>query len=78
MPKNILQALGKIDVALGGKMDDATNIIDALEQISERIGNLKESIENINSKQIKLYDINEYNSETGTLVLKTYLTGRFN
>jgi len=59
-------------------MDDATNIIDALEQISERIGNLKESIENINSKQIKLYDINEYNSEIGTLVLKTYLTGRFN
>lgn len=78
MPKNILQALGKIDVALGGQMDDATNIIDALEQISERIGNLKESIENINSKQIKLYDINEYNSETGTLILKTYLTGRFN
>lgn len=78
MPKNILQALGKIDVALGGQMDDATNIIDALEQISERIGNLKESIENINSKQIKLYDINEYNSEIGTLVLKTYLTGRFN
>lgn len=44
MSKNILQALGKIDVALGGNADDAVNVIDALDQISERAGSLKDSL----------------------------------
>ena len=48
MSKNILEALGKIDVALGGNANDAVNVIDALDQISQGAGSLKNSIDNIN------------------------------
>lgn len=43
MSKNILEALGKIDVALGGNANDAVNVIDALDQISQGAGSLKAS-----------------------------------
>jgi len=48
MSKNILEALGKIDVALGGNANDAVNVIDALDQISQGAGSLKTSVDNIN------------------------------
>lgn len=53
MSKNILQALGKIDAALGGQVDDASNVIDALDQISERSKELKNSIDNIDASTVQ-------------------------
>ena len=77
MSKNILQALGKIDVALGGNTDDAANVIEALDQISERAGSLKDSVDNINTMELKVCESGEYDAETGVPTIEDPVKGTF-
>ena len=77
MSKNILEALGKIDVALGGNANDAVNVIDALDQISQGAGSLKTSVDNINGVQMKICGIEEYDEETGIPIIENPVEGTF-
>ena len=77
MSKNILEALGKIDVALGGNANDAVNVIDALDQISQGAGSLKNSIDNINGMQMRICGTGEYDTETGIPTIENPVEGVF-